>query len=205
MSLIGCEILSKPKVVTFLPPPLEFKLTHIFSNRLDPSEVELVLVPVDTSEEDVCQKVVNSTVILSTPIRYFNRRLIEAAKGAKIIQTISVGYDFVDMDAAQYFKIPVANNPGWNATSVAEHTMMFMLVLLKKGLRLHEMGNKEQWTLSEKQGFWNQVRELKGKTLGILGFGDIGKEVARLASVFGPNYCIVNVLGYRIKWKKNLV
>jgi glyoxylate reductase/D-3-phosphoglycerate dehydrogenase len=48
------------------------------------------------------------------------------------------------------------------------------------------MGNKKQWTMNEKFGIWNQVWELKGKTLGILGFGNIGMEVARLASVFGP-------------------
>jgi lactate dehydrogenase-like 2-hydroxyacid dehydrogenase len=201
LSLIGCEILSKQKVVTFLPPPLDFQRTHIFSNRLDSPDVELVHVPVDASEEEACQKVSNATVLLSPPIRHFNRRLIEAAKGAKLIQTISVGYDFVDLEAANEFKIPVANNPGWSSTSVAEHTMMFMLILLKKGLRLHDMGNKEQWTISEKQGFWNQVRELKGKTLGILGFGDIGKEVARLARVFGPEilYCKRNRLSDKME------
>jgi len=48
------------------------------------------------------------------------------------------------------------------------------------------MGNTKQWTLSEKQGFWDQVWELRGKTLGILGLGSIGKEVAKLARVFGP-------------------
>jgi lactate dehydrogenase-like 2-hydroxyacid dehydrogenase len=97
-----------------------------------------------------------------------------------------VGYDFVDLDAATELKIPVANNPGWSSTSVAEHTLMFMLFLLKKGFRQHQMGNKKQWTITEKQGFWDQVWELRGKTLGILGLGNIGKEVARLARVFGP-------------------
>jgi phosphoglycerate dehydrogenase-like enzyme len=52
---------------------------------------------------------------------------------------------------------------------------------LKKGLRLNQMGNQRQWTISEKQGFWDQVLELKDKTVGILGLGTIGKEVARLA------------------------
>ena len=178
--------MDKPKVVTFLPPPLDFQITHIFSNRIDPSDVDIVHVPINASEDEACQAVANATVILSPPVRHFNRRILEAAKGVKLIQTISVGYDFIDMEAAKELNIPVANNPGWSSTSVAEHTLMFMLVLLKKGLRLHQMGNQKQWTVSEKQGFWHQVWELKGKTLGILGLGNIGKEVARLASVFRP-------------------
>ncbi|MGD2201228.1 MAG: hypothetical protein PVJ38_06340 [Candidatus Bathyarchaeota archaeon] len=107
-------------------------------------------VPSNASDDEACKSVAGATVILSPPIRHFNRKILEAAKGLRLLQTISVGYDFIDMVAAEEFRIPVANNPGWSATSVAEHTLMFMLVLLKKGLRLHQMGNKEQWTMSEK-------------------------------------------------------
>jgi lactate dehydrogenase-like 2-hydroxyacid dehydrogenase len=178
--------MDKPKVVTCLPPPLDFQRIHIFSNRLVPTEVELVHAPLDASEEKVHQAVSNSTVILSEPVRHFNRKVLETARGVKLLQTISVGYDFIDMEAANELNIPIANNPGWSSTSVAEHTLMFMLVLLKKGLRLHQIGNQKQWTIKEKQGFWDHVWELKGKTLGILGLGDIGREVARLARVFGP-------------------
>ena len=178
--------MNKPKVVTFLPAPLDFQLSHIFSNRLNPSIIDLVQVTRDSSEDEACQTVVGASVILLPPIRHINRKILKAAKGVKLIQVISVGYDFIDIEAATELQIPVANNPGYATSSVAEHTLMFMLMLLKKGLRLHEMGNTKQWTLSEKQGFWDQVWELRGKTLGILGLGSIGKEVARLASVFRP-------------------
>jgi phosphoglycerate dehydrogenase-like enzyme len=178
--------MNKPKLVTFLPPPIDFQVTHIFSNRIDPSKVEIVHVPRNASEEEICLAVAGTTVILATPVHSLKRKILEAARGVKLIQVISVGYDFVDMEVANELGEPVANNPGWSSTSVAEHTLMFMLMILKKGLRLHQMGNKKQWTLSEKQGFWDQVWELRGKTLGILGLGSIGKEVAKLARVFGP-------------------
>jgi len=178
--------MDRPKLITFLPAPIDFQITHVFSNRIDPSQVEIVQVPLNASEDEACKAVVGATVVLSPPVRHINRRLLEAARGAKLFQTISVGYDFVDIEAATELKIPVANNPGWSTTSVAEHTLMFMLFLLKKGFRLHQMGNKKQWTITEKHGFWDQIGELRGKTLGILGLGNIGKEVARLARVFGP-------------------
>ena len=178
--------MEKPRLVTFMPPPLDIQISQIFSNRIDPSKVEIVHVPGNSSEKEACQAVVNATILLSPPGRHFNRKLLKAAEGVKLVQTISVGYDFIDMEAAEELGIPVANNPGWSSTSVAEHTMMFMLVLLKRGLHLHQMGNQKQWKSSVTPSYWNQILELKGKKLGILGMGNIGKEVARLARVFGP-------------------
>jgi lactate dehydrogenase-like 2-hydroxyacid dehydrogenase len=183
--------MDKPKLVTFLPMPVDFQINHIFSNRIDPSKVDIVRVSRNSSEDEACQAVTDATIILCPPIRHFNRKILEAAKGVQLLQVISVGYDFIDMKAAEELKIPIANNPGYSTTSVAEHTLMFMLVLLKKGLRLHQMGSKKQRTISEIQGFWDRVWEFKGKTLGILGLGSIGKEVARLSRAFGPKilYC----------------
>lgn len=183
--------MDKPKLVTFMPQPLDFQITRVFSNRLDPMKIEIVKVPRNSSEDEACEAVVGATVILSPPIRRLNRKILEAAKGVQLLQAVSAGYDFIDMKAAEELKIPVANNPGYSTTSVAEHTLMFMLVLLKKGLRLQQMGNRKQRTISEVQGFWDKVWELKGKTLGILGLGSIGKEVARLSRAFGPKilYC----------------
>ena len=104
--------MNKPKVVTFLPAPLDFQLSHIFSNRLNPSIIDLVQVTRDSSEDEACQTVVGASVILLPPIRHINRKILKAAKGVKLIQVISVGYDFIDIEAATELQIPVANNPG---------------------------------------------------------------------------------------------
>jgi phosphoglycerate dehydrogenase-like enzyme len=63
---------------------------------------------------------------------------------------------------------------------------MFMLLLLKKALKAHELGTRNKRTMKEIFGIWDNVWELRGKTLGILGLGNIGKEVARLSKAFGP-------------------
>ena len=178
--------MDKPKLVTFLPMPIEYQLSHMFSNRIDPSKVDVVHIPMNTSDDEACKALSDATVIMCPPIRPINRKLLEASKGVQLFQVVSVGYDFIDLEAANEFKIPVANTPGYSTTSVAEHTLMFTLVLLKKGLHLHKIGNKKQRKDSEVLGFWDQVWELRDKTLGILGLGSIGKEVARLAKVFGP-------------------
>jgi len=63
---------------------------------------------------------------------------------------------------------------------------MFMLVLLKKALKAHELGTRKNRTMNMVFGIWDSIWELRGKTLGILGMGNIGKEDARLAKAFGP-------------------
>ncbi len=95
------------------------------------------------------------------------------------------GYDEVDLSAANDRKIPVATAHGANARAVAEHAIMFMLVLLKRGISAHEGTIRGEWPQFET--IWKGTWELRGKTLGILGLGMIGKELAKIAKGFGVN------------------
>ena len=175
--------MSKPKIVSLLRYSAD-NIKYMLASRIDPSMVEVVVVPQRATEDEMCQVVAGATVILSGPVGiHITRRVIEVAKGVRLIQFGSVGYEGVDLEAARELGVPVANNPGWNAVAVAEHTLMFMLVLLKKALYAHQIVSQGQW---KKPEFWNRVWELKGKTMGILGLGTIGKEVARRARAFGP-------------------
>lgn len=56
------------------------------------------------------------------------KRILESAENVGFIQAFGVGYDNIDIDAATELGIPVANNPGWNANAVAEHTIMLILM-----------------------------------------------------------------------------
>ncbi|MFA5146122.1 MAG: phosphoglycerate dehydrogenase [Candidatus Omnitrophota bacterium] len=107
------------------------------------------------------------------------REIIEAADRLKVIGRAGVGLDNVDVEAASKKGIIVVNTPGGNTISTAEHTMSMMLALSR---------NIPQADCSMKKGEWERKKfmgvELYGKTLGILGLGRIGTEVARRALSF---------------------
>ena len=106
----------------------------------------------------------------------------------KIIAKYGIGVDKIDVDYATDQGIPVAFTPGVNHTTVAEHCFMLMLALSKKLIEHVE------WT---KQGLWKREtgNEIGGKTLGIIGLGRIGREMAIRAKAFG-----MKVLAQDIYW-----
>jgi D-3-phosphoglycerate dehydrogenase / 2-oxoglutarate reductase len=106
--------------------------------------------------------------------------LLERARRLRVIGRAGVGVDNVDLDAATQRGIVVMNTPGGNAVSVAEHTLMLILSLAR---------HLPQADGSLKQGRWEKKKllgiEVRGKTLGLIGLGNVGSEVARLAQAFG--------------------
>jgi D-3-phosphoglycerate dehydrogenase len=112
--------------------------------------------------------------------------LMAACKRLKVVGRHGVGLDTVDLPAATKLGVAVVHAPGSNSQSVAEHALMLMLMCAKRARQV------DQWT---RNGDW-QARgggnaELKGRTLGIVGVGNIGRIVAKLAGAFG-----MRVLGY---------
>ena len=104
----------------------------------------------------------------------------EAAGKLQIIQTLSAGFDHIDLAKAKKHNVYVANNNGANAESVAEHVLMLILALYRQLLFHHNSVTKGTWTCLKYQN-----RGLSGKTLGIFGLGNTGKALARRASAFG--------------------
>ncbi|MBU4312282.1 MAG: phosphoglycerate dehydrogenase [Candidatus Omnitrophica bacterium] len=108
------------------------------------------------------------------------KEIIESADKLKVIGRAGVGLDNVDLAAASKRGIIVMNTPGGNTISTAEHTMSLILALSR---------NIPQADVSTKAGKWERKKfmgvELYGKTLGIIGLGRIGAEVAKRAASFG--------------------
>ncbi|MEL0107257.1 MAG: NAD(P)-dependent oxidoreductase [Rhodospirillaceae bacterium] len=113
---------------------------------------------------------------------------IDVAKKAKILQVLSAGFDRFDLDQLREAGLPVCNNGGANAPTVAEQVILFILALNKKFM-LHHQGLQNGKWIGHVHAM--DMYELRGKQLGIIGFGNIGREVARLTNGFlaKPVFC----------------
>jgi phosphoglycerate dehydrogenase-like enzyme len=105
------------------------------------------------------------------------------AKKLRLVQLLSAGYDRVDIEAARRAGIPVCNNGGANAIAVAEHAILLMLAVCRRLTWLHEMVKSGRWRGNDVASV--RLYELHSRTVGIVGLGNIGKKVARLAQGFG--------------------
>jgi D-3-phosphoglycerate dehydrogenase len=110
-----------------------------------------------------------------------SQALIQDCPNLEVIARCGVGLDNIDVNYATKQGVRVVNAPGSNAGTVAEHTLALMLMLQR---------NLYNSVAATKGNNWNfrvgyQGDEIRGKTLGILGLGDIGTRVAQLASAFG--------------------
>jgi D-3-phosphoglycerate dehydrogenase len=106
----------------------------------------------------------------------------------KVLSKYGIGLDKIDLKAATELKIPVCFTPGVNHTAVAEQTFLLLLALEKNFLYAVDATRQGQW--KRKTG-----HEIMGKTIGIIGLGRIGKEVAIRARAFG-----MTPLAYDIQW-----
>jgi D-3-phosphoglycerate dehydrogenase len=113
-------------------------------------------------------------------------KLLESAPKLRVIGRAGVGVDNIDTAAATHRGIVVMNTPGANAVAVAELTLGLMISLARSIPRANTTMHAGKWDKKSLQG-----QELRGKTLGIVGLGRIGLEVARRAASFG-----MNIIGY---------
>ena len=110
-----------------------------------------------------------------------DQEIIDAAKNLKMIGVCSVGLNHIDMEYAKSKGIQVFNAPGLNANAVAELTISKMLDISRGTFTAnYDVKVKHEWDKYKFNG-----RELRGKTLGVMGFGRIGQRVGELARAFG--------------------
>ena len=107
--------------------------------------------------------------------------LFRAAPQLKLVQMFSAGYDNADLEAARRAGVPVANNGGANSVAVSEHALLLMLAASRGLIGQHANVVAGRW----RGNAMPRQRELAGKTLGIVGLGNIGKKTARLGAAFG--------------------
>jgi D-3-phosphoglycerate dehydrogenase len=156
----------------------------------------LVAEPLSPAALDVLRSHTDWTLVVSDPKSYqehlsdcdallvrsavkVNTAVLEKAPKLRVIGRAGVGVDNVDLPAATAAGVLVMNTPGGNAVSVAEHTIGLMLALARFIPAASASTTSGKW---EKKKF--QGNELRGKTLGVVGLGSIGREVVLRAKVF---------------------
>ncbi len=149
------------------------------ARSLTPPDFELVVADIGTPEFYEAAPTVEFYLGLA---RQMGGEFFRSATKLRLVQLLSAGYDHVDIEAARKAKVPVSNNGGANAIAVAEHTIMLMLAVYKRIVRFHNDVVAGKWRAGNPSD--SRVYELAGKTLGIVGLGNIGKKVARRAAAF---------------------
>jgi glyoxylate reductase len=158
------------KVVSTSPLPLDAV------RRFVPKDAEADITIVDPRTEDAAVEAVRGADIVIGDYVFqipLTRRVIEAMDACTLIQQPSTGYQQIDVTAAAERGIPVANVQGANDSAVAEHTVMVAGALMRDIVAVDR---------ETRAGEWPQMRpyyEIAGKTWGIVGFGRIGRHVAR--------------------------
>jgi len=170
MKILVCDPVS-PKGIALLEQRPEFEVV-VLTRRLTESE----LLPV---VKDAVALVVRSETKVTA-------KVIEGAPQLRVVGRAGVGVDNVDVEAATRHGVVVMNTPGGNTLSTAELSFALLLSLARKLPQACASMTTGKWERKQFQGV-----ELAGKTLGVLGLGRIGSEVAKRAVAFG-----MRVLGY---------
>jgi len=143
-------------------------------------EFQVVVLPERLSEAELLPVVQDAVALVVRSETKVTKAVIEAAKQLRVVGRAGVGVDNVDVEAATQRGVVVMNTPGGNTISTAELTFAMILSLARKVPQAHASMSAGKWDRKQFQG-----AELAGKTLGVLGLGRIGSEVARRAQAFG--------------------
>lgn len=127
--------------------------------------------------------------------------VLSAAKHLKMIQRTGVGTEMLDSEAIKAHGIPVYVNAGVNAQSVAEHTIALILACLKRLPQINQQTHQGVW---KKQQVGVTTRELKGKTVALVGMGNIGRLVAGMLQPFGAKVIYTDVVRQPVETEQRL-
>ena len=135
--------------------------------------------------QESIDRIQDADVVLTNKVP-IKEELLEACPNIKYIGTLSTGYNIIDLDACRTRGIPVCNVPSYSTSAVAQFTMALLLEVCHHVGEHNNIVHSGGWERSVDFCFWNYpLIELSSKTIGIIGFGKIGQEVAKLAAAFG--------------------
>lgn len=159
------------------------------------SEIEKLgeLTVYDRTPQDLITSRIGEAEIVLTSKCLINEKVIDQCPNLKYIGILATGFNIIDLNYARAHGIMVTNIPSYSTESVAQHTIALLLEICNH-VKEHSDGvNDGQWHLSKDFCLYlTPQMELMGKTMGIFGFGNIGKRVAKIAEAFGMKVIITS-------------
>ena len=167
----------------------------LMAQDMDPAGKNLLveegfeLVMALKEDEEVMKKLIADCEAVFSKTFFLNEEILKASTNLKVVAKHGVGIDnVVDLETATKLGLYVVNTPQANSDSVAEHTIAGMLAISQKTVKMHRATQEADFAAQDCGG----MHEIGGKTLGIIGLGNIGRRVAKIAA----NGFGMKVLGY---------
>lgn len=143
-----------------------------------------------TPENKVVENIGNAEIVLTNKVR-ITEEVMKLCPSIKYIGVFATGYNNIDIAAAKERGIVVSNVPGYSTDSVAQHTFALILNYYSSVAAYDKTVKNGEWCYSKLFSYFNiPFYELSGKTIGIIGYGAIGKAVARIAAAFNMNILV---------------
>ena len=137
-----------------------------------------------TADDQIVARAHDAEIVLTNKTR-LPAQILQQLKTTRYIGVLATGYDVVDVQTARALKIPVTNVPAYATASVAQFTFALLLELCHHVALHSEATRAGEWSRSTDFSFWKTpLVELAGKTIGIIGLGQIGRRVAEIALAF---------------------
>lgn len=138
-----------------------------------------------TAPEDVITRIGDAPVILTNKV-VIDRKIMTSCPTLKYVGVLATGYNVVDIAAAHELGITVTNIPAYSTDSVAQMVFAHILNITNDIAKYADEAKIGKWSANQDFCYWNKpIIELANKTLGIVGLGNIGMAVARIALAFG--------------------
>ena len=144
----------------------------------------------DTKSEQIIERISDAQVVITNKV-VLDSTVLSQAKQLRLICIAATGYNNVDLDAAYLRNITVCNIRAYATPSVVQHVFMFILSLYRRYGDYQKAIKSGKWPLSSQFCILDfPISELGGKTLGIIGYGELGQAVAKIAEAFGMKVLI---------------
>jgi glycerate dehydrogenase len=171
-------------------------LATVSKKDIDLSPLEETITEWDyyqtTKPGETATRIKNAEIIVSNKV-IIDREIMQSCNNLKLICIAATGTNNVDMEAAREFGIRVTNVAGYSTPSVVQQVFAMILILVTRHAEHSQAINEGRWQKSDQFCLLDfPFRELKGKSLGIVGYGGLGRAVAQVAKAFGMEILLAN-------------